>query len=177
MKLAEILKLHPNAEIEVQVEADFYVGSIDYEVPRDTLAIAESQWPDAQNTGRDNILIVDAVIRDYVNPDTLRDLDLDDNSDDEWSFNCCGFYNADIEGKTAPLPKYGEQLPITIHVYAVLPDTRDPDPDTLNAWCSHIINREPASTLANDARAWLDGTAADNGPEMERLVADWRINN
>lgn len=129
MKLAEILKLHPNAEIEVQADADYYVGSIDYEVPRDTLAIAESQWPDAQNTGRDNILLVDAVIRDYVNPDTLRALDFDDYSDDKGSFAGAGFYVGIIEGKTAPLPKYGEQLPITFHVYAVLPDERDPDPD------------------------------------------------
>lgn len=177
MKLADILALHPTATIEAKVAASFYDGTIDYDVPRDTLAIPGWACPDTEGaTGRygDDI---DAVIRDYVTPDTLRALNFEDRSNDDMSFDGAGYYYAGLAGETAPDEKYGERLPLAISVYVVIPDDRDPDPDELNGWCASIINRAPDSSLAADARAWLDGTAADGGPELDRLVADWRANN
>lgn len=176
MKLADILAIHPTATIEAKVAASFYDGTIDYDVEADTLAIPDWASPDTEGaTGRygDDI---DAVIRDYVTPDALRALDFEDASDDDSSFDGAGYYYADLAGETAP-DANGIRLPIAITVYVVLPDDRNPDPDELNWWCAAIINSAPDSSLAADARAWLDGTAADGGPELDRLVADWRANN
>lgn len=46
MKLADILASNPAAEIEVQTSASFYDGTIDYEIPRDTLQIPDCACPD-----------------------------------------------------------------------------------------------------------------------------------
>lgn len=63
---------------------------------------------------------------------------------------------------------------LTVSVTLAVTDL-DPDPDELNGWCAGLIANGDA--LADDARAWLDGTASDGGPELQRLVADWRANH
>lgn len=118
MKLADILAIHPDAEIEVQATAGFYDGSIDYTLDRDTLTIPASQWPDAQGISRDYILEIDAVIRDFVNPEVLRNLDFEFD-DDILLDHEAGTYYASIEGETRPDPKYGERLPLrfALHIH------------------------------------------------------------
>lgn len=119
MKLDEILAIHPTATIEAKVAASFYDGTIDYEVPSDTLAIPGWACPDTEAaTGRygDDI---DAVIRDYVTPDALRAADFEDCSDDDSSFDGSGYYYAELEGETAP-DANGVRLPLAITVYIIL---------------------------------------------------------
>ena len=176
MTIADIIDLHPNATIEAKVAASFYDGTIDYEIHADTLAIPGWACPDTEAATGDYGDDIDAVIRDYVTPDAIRALDFEDCSDDDMSFDGTGYYYAELEGETAP-DANGIRLPLAITVYVVLSGDRDQGPDELNAWCADIIARAPESDLADDARAWLDGTAADGGPELDRLVADWRANN
>lgn len=120
MKLADILQKHPAAEIEVKTSASFYDGTIDYEIPRDTLTIPGHAYPDTEGATGHYGDDVDAVIRDYVTPDALRAIDFDDYSDDDMSFDGNGYYAATIKGRTKPDPYRDICLDLHFNVFIIL---------------------------------------------------------
>lgn len=120
MKLADILQKHPAAEIEVKTSASFYDGTIDYEIPRDTLEIPSWACPDSEGATGDYGDDIDAVIRDYVTPGALRAIDFDDYSDDDMSFDGNGYYAATIKGRTRPDPYHDICLDLHFNVYIIL---------------------------------------------------------
>lgn len=121
MKLADILASNPAAEIEVKTSASFYDGTIDYEIPRDTLQIPDCACPDTEGATGHYGDDIDAVIRDYVTPDALHALDFDDCSDSDDSFNGSGYYVSEIKGRTRPDPYCDICLDLLFTVYVILP--------------------------------------------------------
>ena len=117
MNIADILTKHPTATIEVQASADFYDGHIDFTADRETLAIPEWQAPNSEAASGRYGDEIDALVRTYVNPKTLRALDFAFDGDDE-SWDGKGCYYAAIEGATPD----GEGLAQTIifNIFIVL---------------------------------------------------------
>ena len=130
MKLADILALHPNATIEAKTTASFYDGSIDYEVFPDLLIIPGWTGPDTEGATGHYGDDIDAVIRDYVTPETLRALDFEDCADNEDSFDGTGYYYATLDGETAP-DANGVRLPLAINIFVILHDDKMLNPKVI----------------------------------------------
>ena len=157
MKLSAILAANHEAAPHLWVAASWLDDSMILDLDRDDLRRVTGACSDnIRQADKDQIR---AVADKFLAEFDLGEFELDRES-----------ANLYLESVYEASPAEGLTISVTLAVTDL-----DPDPDELNAWCAELIDN--GDDLAADARAWLDGTAADGGPEVTRLVADWRANN